>query len=127
MKNNKITLEQWGLEQCIMHGLLGLDEAAQNYFRENPEYDDEFGRWIRNSCKLWEHGTAKCVADIIQAYRAGRITSKHLDDHDFVHPDLPHEMEDYTRMTNVDYKLTHPDNCSAVIVEQIFQRLHDGC
>ena len=41
MKNNKITTDQWGLEQCIMHGFLGLDKKAQDYFRENPEYDDE--------------------------------------------------------------------------------------
>jgi len=124
---NKITPEQWSLEQCITHGLNGLDEATRDHFRKNPEYHDEFGRWLRNNCGLWQHGTAQCVADIVHEYRAGRLASKYLDENTFTHVDLPFDFGNTPRASGADNQLVHPDNCSAVIVEQIFQRLHDGC
>ena len=123
---NKITTDQWGLERCIMHAYLALDESTKEHFRANPDYNDEFGRWIRNTCELWEHGTAKCVADIIQAYLAKRITSKYLDENVFTHPDLPFDLGNAQQATGADSSLLHPDNCSAIIVEQVFKRLQDG-
>lgn len=123
MKDNKITPEQWGLEQCVTHALNALDEETRDYFRENSEYNDEFGRWIRNNCGLWEHGANKCAAEIVQAYLTDQITSKYLDEDTFIHPDLSFDGE---IRDDVDSRLTHPDNCSAIIVEQVFKRLHDG-
>jgi len=86
------------------------------------EFAGQLGRWIRNQCGLWEHGTDKCVADIVTEYKAGKLKSYYLDDNLFSHPDIPTYSEKPTD-GEVDHTLAHPDNCSAVIVEAVLNKL----
>lgn len=131
MKRQTHNPKQWTLEQCIEHIIKGLqpDDAATLIAAggESVLWQVELGRWIRNSCGLWEHGTDQVVGDIIRAYKSGRLKSTWLDENRFVHPQIPFDLSNTKNMpTFVDCQLTHPDNCSAVIIEAVIQRLRNG-
>jgi len=118
---------QWSLEQCVDHALRALtDETTREAVRTGDWYTSmEFGRWIRNTCGLWEHGTDRCVADIVREYNEGNLISDYLDDNVFHHKGLAFSLENTSSETGADSSLGHPDNCSAVIMEIIVQRLNN--
>lgn len=143
MKRKKHNPKQWSFERCIEFAINGLGEEDRKALIEGMHFDwhSTFGRWIRNECGLWKHGTDRCVADIVQEYKAGRLTSKYLDENRFTHHELPFDLMNIDNnpvwtttgttgrikiLNRVDCTLVHPDNCSAVIIETVIQRLRDG-
>ena len=153
MKRKSTNPNQWTLERCINFTLEALSDEDREMLRtasakKRAEYNlhNTMGRWIRNECKLWEHGTDKVVEDIIREYKEGRLRSEYLDANQFVHPDLPFDIMKTPRTpllvgmmynaknqksrkvkTRPDNSLLHPDNCSGVIIEAVVQRIQDGC
>lgn len=138
--------EQWGLSQCVDYTLSHLGKEDIRYLRTIDPQDGvlhhTMGRWIRNNCKLWEHGTDRVADDIVREYNAGNIDSKHLRDNDFIHPELEFDIlnakaippmkgitikdgEQVQTDTYPDRTLQHPDNCSAVIIEIVVKRIQD--
>ncbi len=124
MKNKKFKKEQLSLEQCVKLFLDALDKEDSKNLVLQRIHDVEYGRWIRNECGLWEHGTERCVADIVTEYKAGRLKSVYLDNNLFTHPQIPFDLKNIQRMdVPVDSTLAHPDNCSAVIIEAVLQKM----
>jgi hypothetical protein len=124
MKNKKFKKEQLSLKQCVTHT---LKEIRKQDLHEVSKFNNELGRWIRNQCGLWEHGTDRCVADIVTEFKAGRLKSVYLSDNIFTHPELPFDLNNIKRMdVPTDNTLAHPDNCSAVIIEAILQKMGAG-
>ena len=110
--------------------MTALDGEARKHLRSGDwggpsMLHSTLGRWIRNECGLWKHGTDRCVADIVREYKAGRLTSIYLDENRFTHPELSFDLKntDGRGSVYIDCTLAHPDNCSVIIVEVILQRL----
>jgi hypothetical protein len=130
MKRKRFNQEQLTFEECISCVMSSLNEGERARLR-SEEYGcpamlhETLGRWIRNECGLWKHGTDRCVADIVREYKAGRLTSIYLDANRFTHPELPFDLKNTEGRgsIHIDSTLIHPDNCSVIIVEIILQRL----
>ena len=130
MKRRQFDQKQLTFEECISHTMAALDDEEREHLRSGDfggpaMLHESLGRWIRNECGLWEHGTDRCVADIVREYKAGRLTSIYLDANQFVHPELSFDLKNTGGRSSVhiDSTLIHPDNCSAIIMEVILQRL----
>jgi hypothetical protein len=129
MKRKKTNPNQRSFEECVQFTIAALGNEDRQALIDGIYFDwhNTLGRWIRNNCKLWEYGTKRCVDDIVREYKAGRLTSKYLDENSFTHPELAFDMEHIPRNSfNVDRTLAHPDNCSGIIIQTIVQRLRDG-
>ena len=130
MKRRRFDQKQLTFEECISHTMAALDDETRTYLRSEEGggpamLHETLGRWIRNECGLWKHGTDRCVADIVREYKAGRLASIYLDANRFTHPELPFDLKnaDGRGSVHIDCTLVHPDNCSAIIMEVILQRL----
>ena len=144
MKKRTHHPDQMGFEACVekaANALVGMDRHCLVKDPGNFAFS-EFGRWIRNNCGLWAYGTDLCVADIVREYKAGRLKSENLDRNRFVHPELPFDLDNVsmdpgivgvtlkngkTKKTRsrIDNTLAHPDNCSAVIIEAVVERVRN--
>jgi hypothetical protein len=121
MSNKNIKPEQLSLDECVT---LTRAAISAEDLPNLSEFTNDLGRWIRNQCGLWEHGTDKCVADIVTEFNAGRLGSVYLRDGIFTHPELPDDSSKVAEEDmEVDRTLAHPDNCSAVIVEAILSKM----
>lgn len=119
--------KQWGFARCVEHAFRALPESEHEPILEDPRAQMEYGRWIRNTCGLWEFGTNVCAAEIAREYTEGRLKSKLLDENRFDYPGIPFKIENTReRVDEADYSLMHPDNCSAIIMEAVFTRIRDG-
>ena len=151
MKRPTSNPNQWSFEAIVADVLRALNDEDKEFLRtasegRRAEYGlhNTLGRWIRNVFGLWEHGTERCVEGILEAYNSGDLDSPSLRENRFTHPKLPFDLlntrrEDIftsvqidtdsgkkTRVKTVaDTSLNHPDNCSAVIIEAVVQRLRD--
>ena len=109
----------------------GVDaETAKQLVKTRDDHND-FGRWIRNNCKLWEHGTDKVVEDIIDLFWTGQCYMPALEFNRLFHPDIPVRYQNIMRLLEgahyahgVDYSLNHPDNCSSIIIELVLDKLY---
>jgi len=125
--------DQWTLEECITHTINAMNNKDVKFLREASRQrraalnlHNTMGRWIRNECALWEHGTNKVVADIVREYKAGNLRSESLDRNEFTHEELPFDLANTREIAiQVDCELSHADNCSSVIIEAIVQRIRD--
>ncbi len=132
MKRRQFNQEQLTFEECISHTMAALLlNKEEREFLRSGEYGgpamlhSTMGRWIRNECGLWKHGTDRCVADIVREYKAGRLSSVYLDANQFTHSELPFDLKNTNGRgsVHIDNTLAHPDNCSAIITEVILQRV----
>ena len=140
--------EQWTLAQCLAYIFEHLSAedadfmagASEERMRTHQVYT-LFGRWIRNNCGLWKHGTDRVAHDIVEAFKAGELQSPSLVSSRFWHRELPFDLgktrkAEYlwmatkeegnvmnTKEVRVDNSLLHPDNCSAVIMEAVIAKL----
>jgi hypothetical protein len=145
MKRKKINPEQWEFERCVEFTISALGSEDRQALIDGIPFDwhSTLGRWIRNNCGLWKHGTDRCVVGIVQEYNTGRLVNKDLDNNRFTHPGIAFKLENTTSdtvwfslptpknpsgktSTRVDNSLTHPDNCSSIIIDTIIQRLRDA-
>jgi hypothetical protein len=130
MKRKTFNPKQMGLYSIVDGVIAAMDDESKVALLETPSdysMSQVFPRWIRNSFGLWEHGTFRCVDDIITEYLAGRIKSELLDSNAIVHPRLPFDINNTKpKSIGVDRSLDHPDNCTGVIIEVVKQRVLDG-
>jgi hypothetical protein len=129
--------EQWSLQQCLDFIRKGVDDDTTQALLNVHEKGDistlhnEFGRWIRNSCKLWEHGTDRLVHDIIKEHERGTLSSKVMDRNQFRYGLFEISAEEASHLLengsfgSVDYSLSHPDNCSWVLVDIFLNTLKE--
>lgn len=130
MKRKRLNPEQWSLERCVEYTVKALGDEDRKALIDGIHFDwhSSLGRWIRNNCGLWKLGTNRCVDDIVREYKSGKLSSKYLDDNQFTHSQLFFDLKntDTKTIRKIDCTLEHPDNCSAVIIEVVIQRLVDG-
>lgn len=151
MKRPTLNPKQWSFEAIVVDVLRALGDEDKEFLRtasegKRAEYGlhNSMGRWIRNVFGLWEHGTERCVEGIIEAYNRGELDSPSLRANRFTHPKLSFDLLNTRKedifvgveidtdtgkrkrvKTVADTSLLHPDNCSAVIIEAVVQRLRD--
>ena len=132
MKRKRFPPNQLSLCACLKRIRDACDSNTLDMIRctDAVALHDDLGRWIRNYCGLWKDGTDHVVADIITAYRDKKYHIESLDNCEVVHPDLPFDLKRACPHGGTfDRKLTHPDNCSSVIIEiliDILKKEHDS-
>ncbi len=118
MKRKRFPPNQLSLDECLkrIRDACSLD-TLDMIRRTSPDaLHDDLGRWIRNNCGLWGDGTDRVVADIVIAHRDEKYQIPSLDDNTFIHPDIPFDIY-HTHFGGCDRNLSHPVNCSGVIIE----------
>jgi hypothetical protein len=145
MKRKKANPEQWEFERCVefIINALGSEDSQALIDGVHFDWHSTLGRWIRNECDLWKHGTERCVDDIVREYKAGRLINKDLDNNRFTHHGLAFDLKNISSgiiwsslpspknptgktVVRADCSLAHPDNCSSIIIDTIIQRLRDA-
>lgn len=121
--------EQWSLQQCldfIRHCVNNNDIDIQKLLKAQREDNvlllhNNFGRWIRNNCGLWKFGVDRVVHDIITKYESGAISPASLVDGTVAYQPYFLSAKEVAELigcgSDVDHRLSHPDNCSWVIIE----------
>jgi len=127
MKRKRFPPNQLSLDECLKRIRDACSLDTLDMIRRTYVYalHDDLGRWIRNNCGLWKDGTDRVVADIVTVHNMKKYHISSLNKNDYVHPDISFELKHAPCGSTVDRNLSHPDNCSGVIIEILIDILKD--
>ena len=120
MKRKRFPPNQFSLDDCFkcIRNACSPNTLRTICWSSPYVLHDDLGLWIRNNCGLWAYGTDLVVADIVIAYHAKKYQIPSLNDNTYVHPDIPFDLAHaHPHGGTVNRELSHPDNCSAIIIE----------
>jgi hypothetical protein len=129
MKRKRFPPKQLSLDECLtrIRGACSSDTLDLIRRTSPVVLHDDLGRWIRNNCGLWEDGTERVVEDIVQVHNTKKSFIQSLNDNKFVHPHIPFMLKNACpHGRTFARELSHPDNCSSVIIEIFIAILKDG-
>jgi hypothetical protein len=128
MKRKRFPPKQLSLDECLkrIRDICSTDTLDMIRRTSPIPLHDDLGRWIRNNCGLWEDGTERVIADIVQVHNTKKYFIQSLNDNKFVHPDISFDLKNACpHGRTFDRELSHPDNCSSVIIEIFIAILKD--